>query len=58
MERKTALELLEPNKYDDLPVLSRYWGVLSATALGLAACAIANLAARRPLVSGMQFSHK
>jgi hypothetical protein len=58
MERKTALELLEPNRFDDTPVLAKYWGVLSATSLALTGCVVANLAARRPLFSGMQFSQK
>jgi hypothetical protein len=56
MERKTPLQLLEPNDYDDINILQRHWGYLVGGAVGAFAGLSANVAARRPAFSGERFS--
>ncbi|XP_059488134.1 NADH dehydrogenase [ubiquinone] 1 subunit C2 [Neocloeon triangulifer] len=52
MERKTALELLEPSNRDDLNVLYKTWGVVAGTVLGIASAVWMNWASYKPAYSG------
>ncbi|CAB3362603.1 Hypothetical predicted protein [Cloeon dipterum] len=53
MERKTALELLDPSHHDDVSVLYKNWGIISGSFVGSIGALWYNWANRRPTLSGL-----